>query len=387
MEGFLISDTGDVWLKKREIKGKVVGMKKIRVRLGRNSYEIHVGSGLLRQLGRQLKESGFSDKLAIITDPTVKSLYGDALKEDLLSEGFEVAILEVPEGEEQKSLETAGSLYNELSNLHAERMTPVLALGGGVIGDLTGFVAATYMRGIPLIQVPTTLLAQVDSSIGGKVAVNHGRLKNKIGAFYQPRLVISDIAALKTLPAAEISDGLAEIIKYAVIRDKELFTYLERNLGRIKSLDEGLLEEIVFRSARIKAEVVEKDELDFGLRHILNYGHTVGHAVESASDFKIGHGGAVAIGMLVAGKISNQLGIFDKNELIRLQRVIQEAGLPVKIPGLDMGRIIQAIKHDKKILRGKVRFVLPRSIGDVFVTDEVNPSLVEQVLVDFNEET
>jgi len=362
-------------------------MKKIGVRLGRNSYEIYVGSGLLSQLGRRLKESGFSDKLVIITDPTVKSLYGEALKESLISEGFEAVILEVPEGEEQKSLETAGRLYSGLSDFHVERTTPILALGGGVIGDLTGFVAATYMRGVPLVQVPTTLLAQVDSSIGGKVAVNHGQLKNKIGAFYQPRLVISDIATLKSLPATEISDGLAEIIKYAVIRDKELFTYLERNIDQIKSLDERLLEEIVFRSARIKAAVVEKDERDFGLRNILNYGHTVGHAIESASDFRIEHGGAVAIGMLAAGKISNKLEIFDKGELIRLEDVILRASLPVKIPSLDMERIIQAIKHDKKILRGKIRFVLPKSIGNVFVTDEVSTSLVEQVLVDFNEET
>ncbi|GAF81037.1 unnamed protein product, partial [marine sediment metagenome] len=325
--------------------------------------------------------------LVIITDSTVKSLYGDTLRKSLVSDGFKVTILEVPEGEEQKSLETAGSLYHELSNVHAERTTPILALGGGVIGDLAGFVAATYMRGVPLIQVPTTLLAQVDSSIGGKVAVNHGQLKNKIGVFYQPRLVISDITTLRTLPKTEISDGLAEIIKYAVIVDKELFTYLERNIDQIKSLDEKLLEEVVSKSTKIKAEVIEKDERDFGLRNILNYGHTIGHAIESASDFKIGHGEAVAIGMLAAGRISNRLGMLDKNELIRLKGVIQRAGLPVKILSLEMEKIIQAIKHDKKILRGKVRFVLAKSIGNVFITDEVSTSLVEQVLIDFNEET
>ena len=362
-------------------------MKKIGVRLGSNSYEIFVGSGLLMQTGQQLKEIGFNDKLVIITDSTVKSLYGNTLKDSLTSDGFKVIILEVPEGEEQKSLETAGRLYHELSSFHAERTTPILALGGGVIGDLTGFVAATYKRGVPLIQMPTTLLAQVDSSIGGKVAVNYGQLKNEIGVFYQPRLVISDITTLRTLPNTEISDGLAEIIKYAVIRDKELFTYLERNLDQIKSLDEKLLEEIVFRSAKIKAEVVEKDERDFGLRNILNYGHTIGHAVESASDFKVEHGRAVAIGMLAAGRISNKLGILDKNELVRLKEVIQRADLPVKIPSLKTEEIIQAMEHDKKILRGKIRFVLPKSIGNVFVTDEVSTSLVEQVLVDFNEET
>jgi 3-dehydroquinate synthase len=240
---------------------------------------------------------------------------------------------------------------------------------------------------VPLIQIPTTLLAQVDSSIGGKVAIDHGQLKNKIGAFYQPKLVITDIATLKTLDTKTLIDGLAEVIKYAVIRDKELFTYIEGNLDKIKSLDDRALEEIVFRSAKIKAEIVEKDEKDLGLRAILNYGHTVGHAIESASDFKVEHGKAVAIGMLAAAKISNRMGILDKNELLRLKSLIERAGLPTKIPNLKVKEIIQAIKHDKKVLRGKVRFVLLKSIGSVFITDEVSPSLVEQILVDWNEET
>ncbi len=362
-------------------------MKRIKVRLGSNSYEIHIGAGILTQTGHWLKESGFSDKLVIVTDPVVKRLYGETLNQHLTREGFKAIILQVPEGEEQKSLETAGRLYNELSDFHAERTTPILALGGGVIGDLTGFVAATYLRGLPLIQIPTTLLAQVDSSIGGKVALDYGRLKNKIGAFYQPRLVISDTDALRTLTAKGLSDGLAEVIKYAVIRDGEFLTYLEENLDKIKSLDDTVLEEIVSRSAKIKAEVVEKDEKDLGLRSILNYGHTIGHAIESASDFKVTHGGAIAIGMLAAGRISNKLGILDKNELIRLKGVIGRADLPTEIPDLKIEEIIQAMKHDKKILRGKIRFILPKAIGNVFITDEVSPSLVEQVLVGWHEET
>ncbi|GAH45407.1 unnamed protein product, partial [marine sediment metagenome] len=348
---------------------------------------IHIGPGLLAQTGVKLKEIGFSDKLVIITDPTVKNLYGNTLKQSLTRSGFKVLMLEVPEGEEQKSLETAGRLYHELTNFYAERTTPILALGGGVIGDLTGFVAATYLRGVPLIQIPTTLLAQVDSSIGGKVAVNHGLLKNKIGAFYQPRLVISDTTTLKTLTTGEISDGLAEAIKYGVIWDEELFTYIEGNLAQIKSFDNLALETIVFRSAKIKAEVVEKDERDFGLRNILNYGHTVGHAIESVSDFKVQHGEAVAIGMLAAARISNKLGILDKNEVIRLKDIIARTGLPTEIPSLQLEKIIQAMKHDKKISQGKLRFVLPKSIGEVFITDEVSPSLIEQVLVEGNEET
>ncbi len=362
-------------------------MRKIKVRLGSNSYNIHIGSGLLTQTGRQLKENGFADKVIIITNPIVEGLYGDTLKQSLTREGFKVTLLQVPDGEEQKSLEVAGRLYNDLTDLYCERTTPILALGGGVIGDLTGFVAATYLRGVPLIQIPTTLLAQVDSSIGGKVAVNHGRLKNKIGAFYQPRLIISDIATLRTLTTKKLSEGLAEVIKYAVIGDKEFFAYLEENLDRIKSLDERLLEDIVYKSAKIKAEVVEKDEKDSGLRNILNYGHTVGHAIESASDFKVEHGKAIALGMLAAGRISTKLGLMDKNELIRLKDIIQRAELTTELPGLEVEKLIQAIKHDKKILGGKIRFILPQSLGSVFITDEVSLSLVEQVLVNWNEET
>ena len=362
-------------------------MKKISVKLGANSYEIYVGSGMLAQTGRLLRDTEFGDKSVIITNPMVRGLYGDVLRDSLASNSFKVAVLEVPDGEEQKSLRMAGRLYNQLSRFRAERSTLILALGGGVVGDLAGFVAATYMRGVPLIQIPTTLLAQVDSSIGGKVAVNHGRLKNMIGAFYQPRLVISDVLTLKTLSAREIGDGLAEIIKYGVIKDKELFALVEANIDRVKSLDESLLEEVVFRSARVKAEVVEKDEKDLGLRNVLNYGHTVGHAIETVSDFKIEHGLAVALGMIVAGRISNKLGFFAKGELMRLKGVIQRAGLPMKMPQLDIKKIMQAMKHDKKVLRGKVRFVLPRAIGDVFVTGEVNSDLVEEVLRNFNEET
>ena len=353
-------------------------MRKIKVKLG---YEIRVGSGLLTQTGHWLAENGFSGRVVIIADPTVQGLYGDTLSQSLASGGFSVTVLLVPEGEEQKSLETAGRLYHELTGSYAERTTPILALGGGVIGDLAGFVAATYLRGVPLIQIPTTLLAQVDSSIGGKVAVNHGQLKNKIGAFYQPRLVVADTDTLKTLPARELANGLAEVIKSAAIRNKEFFAFLEENIARIKALDEAVLEETVFQTARIKAEVVEKDEKESGLRGILNYGHTIGHAIETTSDFKVPHGGAIAIGMLAAARISNRMGILDEGALVRLKNIIEQANLPAELPGLKVAEIIQAIKHDKKVLRDKVRFVLLRSIGEAFITDEVSPSLVEEVLV------
>jgi len=362
-------------------------MKKVRVRLGSNGYEIQIGSGLLAQAGQRLKELGFEDKLVIVTDPTVKGLYGDMLKQNLINDGFKVALLLVPEGEEQKSLETAGRLYYELTDCYTERTTPILALGGGVIGDLAGFVAATYMRGVPLIQMPTTLLAQGDSSIGGKVAVNHGQLKNKIGAFYHPRLTISDISTLKTLSPRELSDGLAEVIKHGVILDGEFFSYLEENLDKIKSLDAEVLERVVSRSAEIKAGVVEKDELDLGLRNILNCGHTVGHAIESVSELKVWHGEAVAIGMLAEARISNRLGRLDQKEISRLKSLLARVGLPTEIPNLKVEELVRAMKHDKKILQGKLRFALPKSIGAVFITNEVSLSLIEEALGEGNEET
>ena len=356
-------------------------MKEVEVRLATNSYNIRIGSNLLLQTGRWLKESGFADKLVIITNPVVRKLYGDTLEQNLAKEGFRVTVLLVPDGEQHKSLEVADRLYTELTSCYAERMTPVIALGGGVIGDLAGFVAATYLRGLPFVQIPTTLLAQVDSSIGGKAAVNLGQVKNIVGAFYQPKLVISDIGVLKTLPAKEFTNGLAEVIKYGIACDKELFTFIEQNLEKIKALDEQVLEEIVFRSARIKAGFVEKDERDLGLRAVLNYGHTVGHAIESASDFRVRHGEAVAVGMLAAARISHQLGILDENAVTRLRNVMERAGLPVKMPNIELGRMVQAITHDKKVLSGKIRFVFPKLIGETLIT-EVSPSLIEQVLVD-----
>ncbi|MDD4984433.1 MAG: 3-dehydroquinate synthase [Dehalococcoidales bacterium] len=356
-------------------------MKKLRLRLGSNSYDIAIGSGILKQSGHQLKERGFAGgRLVVISNSVVHDLYGDVVGHSLTASGFTVNNLTIPDGEEQKSLETAGRLYRELAECYAERTTPILALGGGVIGDLAGFVAATYLRGVPLIQLPTTLLAQVDSSIGGKVALDHDRLKNKIGAFYQPRLVISDIDTIRTLDDKQFTNGLAEVIKYGVIRDEGFFTYLENNLDKIKTLDAETLEEIVFRSAKIKAEVVEKDEKDLGLRAILNFGHTVGHAIESVSDFKVSHGEAVAIGMLAAARISQRMSVLAQNELARLESLVRRAGLPTRLPDPEMGKLVAAMKQDKKVLKGRLRFVLPESLGKVFITEEVDLSLVEQAL-------
>jgi 3-dehydroquinate synthase len=357
-------------------------MKKIEVNLPQRSYQIWIGPDLLAGTGNILKELGLINRVVIITNPLVNRLYGVRLQMELKNSGYESAILEVPEGEEYKSLSEAGRLYSRLSEVKAERSTPVLALGGGVIGDLAGFVAATYMRGVPLVQIPTTLLAQVDSSIGGKTAVNHEHLKNNIGTFYQPKVVLSDISTLKTLPAAELENGLSEAIKYGVIRDRELFGIIEDNLSRLKKADEAFCEEIVFRCVSIKADLVERDERDLGMRNILNYGHTTGHGIETVSDFKISHGQAVAIGMIAAGMISQRRSILANDEFNRIKSVIKNAGLPATVPSMDIAKILQAMQHDKKRADGKNRFILPKSIGEVFITDEVTDSIVEAVLKD-----
>ncbi len=355
-------------------------MKQVNVALGSKSYPVYIGAGLLARAGSYLKERGFNGRLVVITDSTVKKLYGDMLGRALEGDGFQVDILEVPPGEEQKTLENAGRLYRGLTAVHVERATPVLALGGGVIGDLAGFVAATYQRGVPLVQMPTTLLAQVDSSVGGKVAVDHGQLKNMIGTFYQPEMVIADTNTLLSLPEEELVNGLAEVIKSAAIRDDSFFSFLEENMEKIKSFDVNSLEEVVFQTVGIKAGVVVEDELDMGLRHILNYGHTIGHAVESVSDFRVKHGNAVAIGMVAAARLSHRLGLLDGDEVKRLRQLITRAGLPVEVPGLGIEKIMQAMKHDKKVREGRVEFVLLKSIGDTVIADDVSPSLIREVL-------
>ena len=355
-------------------------MKKIDVRLGQNSYNVYISAGILSQTGQRLKESGYSGKAVIITNPVVKKLYGNLVKLSLIEAGYKTTILEVPDGEEYKSLESAGKLYQQLAEFGAERSTVILALGGGVIGDLAGFVAATYMRGVPLVQLPTTLLAQCDSSIGGKTAVNHGLLKNEIGAFYQPKMIVADISTLKTLPTEELTGGLAEVIKYAVIKDEQFFVYLEKHLDLIKALDDNVLETIVAKSAQIKVEVVEIDEKDTGLRNILNFGHTVGHAVESVTNFQVAHGQAVAIGMVAAAKIAAELDILDSGNVVRLKSLLEKAGLTTKLPLTEVKPVMQAMRYDKKVQSGKIRFVLPRAIGQVFITDNVSPAIVEKVL-------
>ncbi len=355
-------------------------MKSLKVELGERSYEIFIGSGLLDRAADLLCETLSAKKCIIITNPTVEKLYGGKLKELLSNSGLMSTLLTVPEGEQYKTLDSAGKLYQELTECFAERSTPILALGGGVIGDLAGFVASSYMRGVPLVHVPTTLLAQVDSSIGGKVAIDHGKLKNKIGTFYQPNIVIADTATLKTLPQKEFANGMAEVIKMAVIGDAAFFAFIKQNLDKINSRDEETVEEMVFRAAAIKSSIVMQDERDNGLRNILNFGHTIGHAVESISKFKIAHGQAVAIGMIVEAKIAASMGIFEKYELDALETLLADTGLPAEIPDINTDKILQAVKHDKKNIAGKIRFALPHNIGDFYITDQVDTSTIRNAI-------
>jgi len=362
-------------------------MKCNKVVLDRSEYEIHIGVGLLDHVSHKLKEAGFKNKTVIITNPKVKSLYGENLKASLESAGFKTALFEIPDGEEYKSLRWAGSLYQKLNRFQAERMTPILALGGGVIGDLAGFVAATYMRGVPLIQIPTTLLAQVDSSIGGKVAVNHGQLKNIIGTFYQPKLVLSDISTLRTLPVDELKNGIAEIIKYAIITDEDFLRLLMKNMQLIKSLDLELLEEIIYRCAGFKSRIVEEDEKDIGMRNILNFGHTFGHAFETVSNFQMPHGKAVAVGMVAATLVAQRFILVPESVVDEVKTIVVKAGLQVSIPGLDIKKIMDVMEYDKKKAGGKIRFVLPKGIGEVFITDAVDKTVIKQVLEELYEKT
>jgi 3-dehydroquinate synthase len=360
-------------------------MRIVKIQTRDNTYNIRIGPNLLNQTGQQLRDLGFTDKVIIITDSIVNDLYANTVEDNLKQNGLEVSTLVIPPGENQKSLRTAANLYTKLCNVNAERSTPIVALGGGVIGDLAGFVAATYMRGIPLIQIPTTLLAQVDSSIGGKVAVNSGTLKNMIGSFYQPKLVISDISLLKTLDSRQIGNGLAEIIKYGIIRDANFFSYIENNIDSIRALNDGIVEEAIFRSVQIKTHFVELDEQDLSTRQILNFGHTVGHGIESASHFKISHGEAIALGMIAAIKISFNIGILEKAELIRLVSLIKYARLPFKMPSRKIDRIIESLSHDKKILNGRTRFILIEGIGNALMPQDIDIKTIEQALYNWNE--
>jgi 3-dehydroquinate synthase len=346
-------------------------MHTVNVNLGDRSYDIEIGADL-DQAGARLQGLSLGKKMAVVTNPTVRNLYGTRLIDSLKAGGFVVMTIEVPDGENSKSLDWANSIYTALLINSFDRKSALVALGGGVIGDLTGFAAATFMRGIPFIQVPTTLLAMVDSSVGGKTGVNHPMGKNMIGAFYQPGKVLMDLRALKSLPREEFLAGMAEVIKYGVIRDAAFFDYLEKNREKILSLEPEALEYIVRRSCEIKAEVVAKDERESGLRAILNFGHTVGHAIETAESYTLRHGYAVAIGMVYASRLAHKTGLCDAAVPERVEKLIRSYGLPADLSALrrrpPAAGLMDTMQIDKKAESGKVKFVLPKKLGEVVVT-------------------
>jgi 3-dehydroquinate synthase len=356
----------------------------IDVNLPQQSYKIAIASQSLEQLGKWMTDLNLDKKVLVVSNPIIFRLYGEQAIASLKSAGFEVNSCTLPAGERYKTLASVQKIYNAVLENRLERSSTLVALGGGVIGDMTGFAAATWLRGINFVQVPTTLLSMVDAAIGGKTGVNHPQGKNLIGAFHQPRLVLIDPQVLKTLPVREFRAGMAEVIKYGIIWDAQLFAQMEKmeRLDQLRYLNEDLLHTILTCSCQAKADVVSKDEKEAGLRAILNYGHTIGHAVESLTGYRlVNHGEAVAIGMIAAGQLAAELQLWQRVDAQRQDALIKKAGLPTQLPdGLDIEAILDALQTDKKVKAGKVRFVLPTQIGVATVTDQVPSDTIRQVL-------
>jgi 3-dehydroquinate synthase len=358
-------------------------VRHVCVQLEKRSYVIKVGGDLLSRLGAECARLKLGQRCAVITDQEVGKHYTKTVLKSLSVSGFESVLVTVPAGEKSKCIAVAEKCYDQLAAHRLERKSFIIALGGGVIGDLAGFVAATYLRGIPFVQVPTTLLAQVDSSVGGKTGVNLRAGKNLVGAFYQPRLVLCDLDTLKTLPKREYISGLAEVIKYGVIYDAILFAQLERNLPKLLQRDVPTLRTIIARCCEIKADVVGQDETEGGLRAILNFGHTIGHAIENSSGYgKLLHGEAISIGQTAAAKLSHKILGLPSGDVARIEKLFVRAGLPVKIK-LDSARrkkFFGAMKLDKKVSAGEIKFVLAGKIGKVVWDQRVPEKLIQQTL-------
>lgn len=356
-------------------------MQRLQVALGERSYPIHIGNGVLDlpQLYAPCVSSG--GMAAIVTNEVVAPLYLERARRALESCGVRCVAIVLPDGEQHKQWQTLDRVVDALLAARCDRQTPIVALGGGVIGDLAGFAAAVYQRGVPFIQVPTTLLAQVDSAVGGKTAINHARGKNMIGAFHQPRAVISDIAALGTLPERELRAGLAEVIKHGLILDAQFVSWLEANIDRLRARDGAALEHAVRRCCELKASVVEQDEREAGLRAILNYGHTFGHAIETGTGYGTWlHGEAIGAGMVMAAELSARLGLVGDEAAARVRSLVERAGLPVKGPDMPLERYLALMAVDKKASAGKLNFVLLEAIGRASVSAGVDPHAVEAAI-------
>lgn len=344
----------------------------IPVRLAEQSYTIVVEQGVRRHAGRRLRALGVGSRAALVAAPEILGLYGKDVTESLEEAGFAVAVVEIPDGEAAKSLDVAARAWDALLAAGLDRTSTVVALGGGAAGDLAGFVSATYMRGTNFVQVPTTLLAQVDASIGGKTAIDHPRAKNLIGAFHQPRLVLVDTATLATLPEREYRSGLAEVVKHGVVLDAAYFADLEESRGALAGRDADTLERIVAGSCRLKASVVERDAREQDLRAVLNYGHTVGHALETVTDYgRWTHGEAVALGMVVEARLARRLGIAAAETAERQERLLEMLGLPVRMAPVDPDGLLAAMARDKKSRDGRVPFVLAPAIGAFGIVHDV----------------
>lgn len=356
----------------------------IRVDLPTSQYNVTIQPHGLQQLGQHCQQLKLGKKIVVVSNPVIFKHYGQGVVDSLTAAGFIVTTCLLPAGERYKTLASIQKIYDVAIGQRLERSSTFLALGGGVIGDMTGFAAASWLRGINLIQVPTTLLAMVDSSIGGKTGVNHPRGKNLIGAFYQPRLVMIDPEVLKTLPSREWRAGMAEVIKYGIIWDAELFQMLEEagKLDRLSQVSPNLLAEILRRSAQSKVDVVSQDEKEGGIRAILNYGHTIGHAIESLTGYKVvNHGEAVAIGMVAAGQLAVKDKLWTNADTTLQDKVIKNTGLPILLPaGINIDEIVTALSLDKKVQSGQVRFIMPTKIGEAIVTDRISNQTVRHVL-------
>lgn len=352
-----------------------MNMHTLEVALGDRSYPIHIGAGLLDQaelIAARLPQK----KAAIVTNDVVGPLYLERLQKAFSACGVQTVSIVLPDGEEHKNWQTLNRIFDALLAHRCERQTALVALGGGVVGDIAGFAAAVFQRGMPFVQVPTTLLAQVDSAVGGKTAINHPAGKNMIGAFYQPLAVVADIATLGTLPDRELSAGLAEVIKYGAIGDIGFFEWLEENIDRLVARDADALAHAVEMSCRAKAAIVALDEREGGPRALLNFGHTFGHAIEAGLGYGVWlHGEAVAAGMVIAARLSQTLGYVEESDVSRLRALLQRAKCPVDMPELGPDRYLELMGHDKKVAGGKIRYVLLRKLGEAFVTEAPEPAV------------
>lgn len=354
-------------------------METVHVNLGSRSYDIHVGHGILDRIGDTYRELGLGAKAAIVTNPTVSALYLAPVRKSLEDAGVTVHVVTVPDGEEYKTLKTVGDIHGSLIQAGLDRTSCVVTLGGGVVGDMAGFVAATYMRGIDFIQIPTTVEAQVDASVGGKTAVDHDSGKNMIGAFHQPRSVLIDTETLLSLPKRDVRSGLAEVIKHGLIRDEELVAFLDERMEKVAGLEieADELDWLIARNCRIKAGVVEADETEKGLREILNYGHTIGHAIESASGFRLRHGEAIALGMMAEAKIAVDKGICDEATQSLQNQLLRRSGLGLWDSAVEESDVIERMASDKKVREGLIRFVLLERVGKTIHSDDVTRCEIE----------